>query len=439
MNVVYTDLELEDLCALEFLGRKYAERSSEFAIVASGVGMFSTELQGERAVRKILPNCLFAYVGDWDVSAHCSSIKRMYCMSNLNYFAEELAKVPVCKQIYVIMGDEYGEFGWKPALEEEVSCEAYKYITYRISEYSLQVTHPELEARFKLLRFNGISRLKYYEQYEKEVSIYCPKLEFLLLVESKQGFMFHLFSESEFVVRDSTKKFLSKDRVDRYNQFFSMYKQRCQVYVGICRILQCMQHDYVYKQLDRAEQIRMNAAAFIFMYSNGMPSETSVCIAERMLNDWSLQAFTPFVTWILTHVNDFRFLKRDAGIKDLEECVWMAVHYMDKCVPKYVYRSIAHFKVAGQFPNLNGYVMSLDDYRSWEGNIRCVKNVPSREDYQKLFIIMRAEARSANNVQEDGKNVFISEFAVNYIDELEKKVLTAYDNVMLNEMQSSIF
>lgn len=438
MNVVYTDLELEDLCALEFLGNKYEGRSEEFAIVAKSNGMFSKDSVAEKAVRKIFPNCFFAYQDTWNVSEYKDTIKRIYCMSDLTALARDLEIIGSCSQIYVLAGETHGLDGWRGYLTNEDDIANYKYVISKMSKFSMQVTYPETKSRFTILRFSGIQKLKYFEEYQKEFGEYCPKLQFILQIESKQGFMLHLFSEYSFMRKDSTKTILEQERLNRYKEYFYAYKQRCQVYNSICLALEKLQYNNDYVQLDYSDKIRVNAAAFMFIYTNGLQVAQRITISEKLFDSWGLQVFTPYVDWVLQHIDDFMYLKSGTDVKELKIILWKNNHYCDQSIPRHVYQSIATFKTTGLFPCINGYAMTLEEYNQWQDHIYDVKNKPSELMYKSLFMLMCAEINCCNDVKKDNKNIFTRDFAFRHIKDLEENVLTAFKE-MNDSMESNVF
>ena len=282
MNVVYTELKPGNLEALKYLGKKYEGRSEDFAVVVDGKDISKEE--AERAVREYFPNCLFAFQDAWKIKSVIGQVKRMYCMSNVVRFAFDLEELGYCKQVYVLMGKTHEDDGW----EEDPHTDklAYKYVRDNLYGCSMQISHEEAETRSKLLGGG------------------CPELQFVKIVESWQGFMFHLFSDAGYVQSNDVCEVL-KARIKRMDDTFEVRGQKCEVMHMACQMMDKLQRDLAYQELTQEEKTVAGACAFFYVMMQGMDRAQAICNAKVMLEKLGLECLEKRVVWFMMHCDDF--------------------------------------------------------------------------------------------------------------------------------------
>lgn len=424
MNVVYADMNLGTLCAIEYLGKKYAQRASNFTVVATDYGICGTEAKCRLAVGKIFPGCHFAFLYSWDVKA-VDRVTRVYCMANCADIAAELKKVGRCSQIYLFAGTMPTAKGYQGDPRAENDVAAYEYAVNCVTGYGMHITSTETKLRFDLLRFNGISNLAYFDRFQKEQGIYCPELLFVLIVESRQGFMFHLFANNTYIRDTDVKKVLSQELNHRYNEFFRVYKQRCEVYRCICYAFERAGWNSLYSRKSGLGKLYMNVAIFMFFYTEGLSKDRRIAIAENLLNKWNLQCFTTHVTWLLEHVEDYMYMRSDSSDTDFQIVLWKSMHYMDAQAPQLVIDCMAEYSVTG---GCKERPFSSADYLKWKDFIRQTPDF-DREWLEEIFCLLELEIGCCRDVVQNGKVVFARDFAFRRLGELKRKVLLAYDSI----------
>lgn len=438
MNIVYTDMTLGALCALEFLGRKYAQRAEDFTVVATDYGVCETKSKCAMAVRKVFPNCHFCVLGDWDVLS-VGSVKRIYCMSHFAPVAADLAKLPTCNQIYVLGGTSAGKDGYVGDPRAEADVDAYEYVLNSIVGYGMHITHEEVKLRFDVLRFSGIAKLSCFEKFQAECGAFCPELQFMLVVESMQGFMFHVFANTNFAVYDSTFKVLMQERNHRYDDHYRFYNQYYSVKRGICGAL----HDVVshshYNSKTLVRKLYFNVALFLFMYTEGLSMDRRIFLAQSLLNNWKLQCFTPYVTWLFEHAELFMYMPKDHDEDDMQIAVWKCMNCVDASVPKFMLGCLAEYCVTGdchKYGNARGIKSS--DCAKWETRIHKDPNF-NKDMLEDVFLLLTMELCCCDDVVRNGKLIFSRGIAYDRLMQLKRHADKGLRDLDVSTKKSNVF
>lgn len=465
--LVYTDLLLDDMCALDYLARKYKyDRHFDIVIVNSesiaGNKYASDKIRdrsdAKNLARVIVPSS-HAYVDTgWDASRMSGPYERVYCMCPFTQLNKDFDFV-VGKntQVYLMGGvKDYGyshECVGEGEWNAEQDLDAFYSVMHRLHDENYKYvlcTAPELKQFYECFEYSGYES-KYLTNYvsrmqEMGEDIYCPDLQFVYTIENRKGMLAHLMyhtahASDAWVYPVYGRRVADIASVEQYD---CRTKQRS--FDSAMKTLICCDMIPEFGSLDVKSKLIVKLAAVLSMLHGEQDRKSHMITTSSILADWGFEDIKSDVCWLVEHFRDLLIFTNayqlegysckarvNISTNNINRVIWKNKRLLIKGIPFRVLQAMYY----EEYPML-GHVSDVtkEEVDQYRDGIVELGDPPSKLFYQRLFCVTKAIIFASSDVRnEEGELIYSRAYSLRRMDCLYEKLFSILTGKELLKMK----